>query len=105
MQEAMKAIANPHRQEILRLVWDRELTSSEIASQFELTWPTVSFNLKVLREAGLVRERRDGTRRLYSADRKALRPVEALLRELWRGKLQKLGELAEREARQRRRKR
>lgn len=98
----MKAIANPHRQEILRLVWDRELSSREIASQFDLTWPTVSFNLKVLREAGLVRERRDGTRRLYIADRKALRPVEGLLRELWRTRLQRLGDLAEREARRRR---
>lgn len=99
----MKAIANPHRQEILRLVWDRELSSREIASQFDLTWPTVSFNLKVLREAGLLRERREGTRRLYRADRKALRPVEALLRELWRSRLERLGDLAEREARRRRR--
>lgn len=103
MEAALQAVANPHRRRILRLVWDSELSSSQIASNLEVTWPAVSQNLRVLREAGLVVERRDGTRRLYRADRKRLRPLETLLREMWRADLDRLKELAEAEQRSRRR--
>lgn len=103
MPDALQAVANPNRREILRLVWSRELTSAEIASHFAISWPAISQNLKVLREAGLVLERRDGTRRLYRADRKRLRPLEALLRDMWRADLGRLKELAEAEHRGRQR--
>ena len=63
----MKAIAEPRRQEILRLVWGQERAAGEIATHFEISRPAVSKHLRVLREAGLVAERRDGTQRLYRA--------------------------------------
>ena len=103
MQAALQAVSNPNRRAIIRLVWDSELSSSEIASHFRTSWPAISQNLKVLREAGLVRERREGNRRLYRADRKSLRPLEALLRGMWEADLKRLAHLAEREERRRRR--
>jgi DNA-binding transcriptional ArsR family regulator len=97
MQETLQAISNPHRREILRLVWDGERSSQDIASHFDVTWQAISHNLRVLREAGLVSERRDGTRRLYRADRDQLRPLEALLRDFWRTDLEQLERVIERD--------
>src|SRR6266581_926872 len=62
---ALSALANPHRRQILRLVWDSELSAGQIAAHFDLAWPAISQNLRVLRDAGLVRERRQGNHRLY----------------------------------------
>jgi DNA-binding transcriptional ArsR family regulator len=90
VQSTLEAVANPHRREILRLVWDAELSSREIASHFDVTWQAVSHNLRVLREAGLVSERRAGTRRLYRATRDRLVPLEALLEDMWRQDLERL---------------
>src|SRR5918992_3646103 len=97
MQSTLEAVAHPHRREILRLVWDAELSSREIASHFDVTWQAVSHNLRVLREAGLVSERREGTRRLYRADRERLRPVEALLEDFWRQDLKRLDRVIKRD--------
>lgn len=97
-QAAIRAVSHPNRVAILRLVWDAELSSREIATHFDLTWPAVSHNLKVLREAGFLRQRRDGNQRLYLADRIALAPYESLLRRFWEAGLERLGRLAEREA-------
>ena len=99
MQGALEAVANPQRREILRLVWDAELASREIASHFDVTWQAVSHNLRVLKDAGLVSERRDGTKRLYRADRDALGPLETVLKDLWRRDLDRLGEVIERDGR------
>src|ERR671919_218796 len=95
MQSTLEAVANPHRREILRLVWDAELSSQEIASHFEVTWQAVSHNLRVLREAGLITERRVGTRRLYRAERDRLAPLEGLLEGMWRQDLERLGRVIE----------
>lgn len=75
---------------MLRLVWDRELSAGEIASHFDVSWPAVSQNLNVLREAGLVSERRDGRRRLYRAEPRALGPLAEALREMWKTDLKSL---------------
>ena len=99
MQESLLAVSSPRRRAILRLVWDRELSAGEIASHFDVTWPAVSQNLRVLRKAGLVNERRDGNRRLYRADRRALRPLQAVLRQMWDSDLERLRLLAEGEER------
>ena len=65
MQHAIDAIAEPRRREILRLVRDAELPAGAIAAHFaDVTRPAVSQHLRTLREAGLVAERREGTRRL-----------------------------------------
>lgn len=103
MQQVLQAVSNPHRRAILRLVWDAELTSGEIASRVPLSWPAISQNLGVLKQAGLVHERRDGTRRLYQADRTTLGPFEAVLRQMWEADLDLLSELAETEERKRKR--
>jgi DNA-binding transcriptional ArsR family regulator len=95
VQSTLEAVANPQRREILRLVWDAELSSREIASHFDVTWQAVSHNLRVLREAGLVTERRAGTRRLYRAERDRLAPLEALLEDMWRQDLERLERVME----------
>src|SRR3954463_7735254 len=79
MQTALDAINEPHRREILRLVRDRELAAGEIAARFEVTRPTISQHLTVLKNAGLITERRDGTRRLYSARREGLVALRTFL--------------------------
>jgi DNA-binding transcriptional ArsR family regulator len=97
VQATLEAVTHPQRREILRLVWDSERTSREIASNFDVTWQAVSHNLRVLREAGLVSERREGTRRFYRADRDRLRPLEALLEDFWRQDLNRLGDVIKRD--------
>src|SRR5881296_1737911 len=95
MEDALAAVSHPQRRKILRLVWDSERTSSDIASHFDVSWQAVSHNLRVLREAGLVSERRDGTRRLYRTARDQLGPLEALLRDLWHQDLKRLENVIE----------
>ena len=101
MPDALLALSSPVRREILRLVWSDERPAGEIARAFELSWPAISQNLRVLKEAGLVRERRSGTSRLYRADRVALKPLEAYLRKTWSQKIDRLRLLAEAEERNR----
>jgi DNA-binding transcriptional ArsR family regulator len=96
VQAHLKAISNPRRREILRLVWDRELSAGQIAARFDVSWPAVSQNLNVLRRAGLIFERRDGARRLYRADREALGSLEVVLRDMWEQDLDRLKDAIER---------
>jgi DNA-binding transcriptional ArsR family regulator len=100
MDAALQAIAEPRRREILRLVWSSELRAGEIASHFEheVTRPAISQHLRVLRDAGLVSERREGTRRLYRARPEGLNELRAYLEELWDTSLERLKSAAEREA-------
>lgn len=100
---ALRAISTDRRRQILRLVWDEERTSGDIASHFEVSWPAISQNLRVLEDAGLVRVRRHGTTRYYRADRARLRPLKAFLTKMWEGDLDRLAQLAETEAKRRRR--
>ena len=96
MQAHLKAISNPRRREILRLVWDRELSAGQIAARFDVSWPAVSQNLNVLRRAGLLSERREGARRLYRTDREALGSLEVVLRDMWEQDLDRLKDVIER---------
>jgi DNA-binding transcriptional ArsR family regulator len=98
-EAALRAVASPRRREILRLVWDRELTSGEIASHFDVTWPAISQNLRVLHDAGLVRARRQGVTRFYRADRTRLGPLKSVLTRMWEDDIDRLARLAEREHR------
>ena len=75
----------------------------EIAAVSDVSWPAVSQNLGILKRSGLVIERRAGTRRYYRADRLALGPLEVILRQMWVRDVGRLKDLAEREARLRRR--
>ena len=63
MEAVLKAMADPHRQRILRLVWDRECTAGQVAACFDVSRPDISKHLRILRQAGLIHERRAGTRR------------------------------------------
>ena len=99
VEAALKAIAAPHRLRILRLVRDEELSAGEIAAHFDVTRPAVSQHLTVLKEAGLVNERRNGTRRLYRARPEGLLELRAFLDELWGERLEALKREAEREER------
>ena len=99
MEAALKAIAAPHRRTILRLVAESELSAGEIAANFDLTRPAISQHLSVLKEAGLVSERRNGTRRLYRARPEGLADLRAFLEEFWDVRLEALKREAEREER------
>lgn len=101
MQAVVDAIAEPRRREILRLVRERELSAGEIAANFDVTRPAVSQHLTVLRRAGLLDERRDGTRRLYRARPEGLDGLRSFLEEFWTDRLDALAREAEREERRR----
>src|SRR6266542_1400704 len=97
MEAALKAIAAPRRRQILSLVRADELSAGEIATHFDVTRPAVSQHLNVLKEAGLVSERRNGTRRLYRARPEGLAEVKAFLEEFWDERLEALKREAEKE--------
>src|ERR671915_670343 len=99
MEAALRAIAAPHRRQILSLVRDGELSAGEIAAHFDVTRPAVSQHLNVLKEAGLLSERRNGTRRLYRARPEGLAELKAFLEEFWDVRLEVLKREAEKEER------
>ncbi len=97
--DALQVVAEPRRRAILRLVWDRELPSGEIARQFDVSAPAVSQHLAVLREWGFVSVRRDGRQRFYRADREALGTLRTVLEGMWSEQLDSLARLAEQDHR------
>jgi len=99
MQSTIQALAEPRRREILELVRDRELSAGEIASGFDVTRPAISQHLGVLKEAGLVSERREGTRRFYRARPEGLQELKEFLDGFWTFALQQLKREAEAEER------
>jgi DNA-binding transcriptional ArsR family regulator len=102
MQTALEALAEPRRREILRLVRDTEMLAGDIAARFpDVARPTVSQHLRVLLEAGLVHQRRDGTRRLYRTRVEGFGEVRAFIEEFWDSRLRVLKVEAEREQRKR----
>ncbi len=96
MDAALKALAEPRRREILRLVWSRELPATSIADHFgEVTRSAISQHLGVLKASGLVSERRDGTRRLYQARQDEMRKLRDFLDDYWTTGLERLRDVAE----------
>lgn len=93
--DALQLVAEPRRQEILRLVWRDELPVGELVDRLELSYAGVSQHLALLRDAGLVRVRRDGKRRLYRADHEQLGPLKEFLEAFWADRLDRLAALAE----------
>ena len=92
---ALKAIADPRRQEILRLVWSQERAAGEVANHFDVSRPAISKHLRVLKEAGLVEERRSGTQRLYRARAESLLEMRRFLESFWDEGLLAIKEAAE----------
>jgi DNA-binding transcriptional ArsR family regulator len=102
MQTAIQALAEPRRREILELIRDRELSAGQIAAGFDVSRPAISQHLGVLKEAGLVSERRDGTRRFYRARPEGLEELREFLEGFWQFSLEQLKRAAEAEQRRKR---
>jgi DNA-binding transcriptional ArsR family regulator len=96
-----RAIAAPRRRQILALVRERELSAGEIAANFEVSRPAVSQHLQVLRGAGLLSERRQGTSRLYRARPEGLAGLRDFMDEFWTDRLERLKLAAELEQQRR----
>ncbi|HMH46730.1 MAG TPA: metalloregulator ArsR/SmtB family transcription factor [Solirubrobacteraceae bacterium] len=97
--EVFNAIAQPKRREILRLLSAGELSAGQIASRFAVTQPAISQHLKVLKEVGLISERRDGTKRMLSVRADGLVELHDFLAEVLPTRLDRLKEVAEKEER------
>jgi DNA-binding transcriptional ArsR family regulator len=95
--EALRAIAEPRRRKILQLVAHDELAAGEIAAAFDITRTAVSQHLTVLKNAGLLSERRNGTRRLYRARAEGLAGLREFLDGMWSGALEAARRIAEHE--------
>ena len=95
MDAALKAIADPHRREILRLVHDDERTAGDIAAQFAVSRPAISQHLRVLIDAELVTVRKAGNRRFYRAQPETINGVIHFLNRFWEDRLDKLKLAAE----------
>jgi ArsR family transcriptional regulator len=80
MNEVFKALSDPTRREILRLLSDGEKSAGEIADRFELGKPSVSHHLSALRDANLVRSRRDGQQIIYALNTTV---VQDVLTRIW----------------------
>lgn len=107
MDAVAQALADPIRREILRMLRDRPASAGSIASAFPVSRPAVSRHLRVLREAGLVRDVLHGREREYHLELGALAELEAFLRELhaespWHHRLDALETEVQRVRRQRR---
>lgn len=103
MDAALKALAEPRRREILRIVWSREVAASDIAAHFDVTRSAISQHLTVLKEADLVSERREGTRRYYRARTDTMAELRAFLDDYWTSGLNRLRDAAEAAQRKKRR--
>ncbi|MBV8595987.1 MAG: helix-turn-helix transcriptional regulator [Candidatus Eremiobacteraeota bacterium] len=95
MDAAVRAIALDRRRDILSLVATQELSAGAIAAHFDVTRPAISQHLSVLKDAGLVAERREGTKRLYSARPQGLAQLRAFLETFWDARLRRLQRAAE----------
>jgi DNA-binding transcriptional ArsR family regulator len=95
MDAMLRALADGTRRRILALVWRRERTAGDIAAEFAVTRPAVSQHLGVLLASELLTVRRDGTRRFYRANHRALAQLRAELGAFWDTNLAQLKSLAE----------
>lgn len=93
--DALQIIAEPHRRDILRLIWRDELAVGSLAARLNLSYSGVSQHLAKLRQAGLVTVRQEGKQRLYRVDRERLGPLQSFLESFWAQSLDRLAALAE----------
>ena len=94
----LKALAEPRRQALLRLVRNQPRSVGEIASHFDITQQAVSQHLQVLKQAGLVSLKQDRQRHLYVADSDGLRALDAFLAEFWPESLRRLKHAVEKDS-------
>jgi DNA-binding transcriptional ArsR family regulator len=93
--DTLQLVAEPRRQEILRLVWNDERAVGDLVDELDLSYAGVSQHLALLRDAGFVTVRRDGKRRLYRADHEQLGPLTQFLESFWTSSIDRLAHLAE----------
>jgi DNA-binding transcriptional ArsR family regulator len=98
--ELFEAIAQPKRREMLRMLAAAELSAGQVAARFAVTQPAISQHLKVLKAAGLVQERRDGTRRLYSLRPEGFADLNSFLADVLPAGLERRKQAAEAEQRE-----
>jgi DNA-binding transcriptional ArsR family regulator len=91
----IRALSNETRFEIVKLVREREMDAGTVARRFKMTRPAVSQHLGVLREAGLLDERRVGPRRLYVVRAEAFDELVEFVEGFWRPRLRLLKRAAE----------
>jgi DNA-binding transcriptional ArsR family regulator len=101
LDEVVKAISPRRRREILSLIRDRELGAGQIAERFDISRPAISQHLAVLRDAGLVEQRREGTRRLYRVRPEGMAGLREFLDGFWTDRLERLRLAAELEQQRR----
>lgn len=90
--DAFKALADPTRRLILaRLRQEGELSAGVLAEQFDMTKPTMSHHFAVLKEAGLVKSRRDGQQIIYSLNTTVMEDVMGLMLDLFQTKSSRNG--------------
>jgi len=87
LHKLLKALAEPRRVAILRLVHEQELPAGEIAARFKTTRQAVSQHLRLLTNAGLLELRREGTRRLYRVRKEAFGDLQTFLEVFWTDRL------------------
>ncbi|MDA1280508.1 MAG: metalloregulator ArsR/SmtB family transcription factor [Chloroflexi bacterium] len=95
MEAALKAMSDPTRREILRLVKSEELPAGAIASNFPVSRPAISQHLTVLKNAGLIDERRVGVKRLYRTRVAGMAELKAFLEMFWDVRLERLKAVVE----------
>jgi DNA-binding transcriptional ArsR family regulator len=95
--DVFQVLAEPRRRDMLALLAGDERTAGDIARRFDVTRQAVSQHLRILLEAGLIRERREGTRRWYSARPEGLAEVRAYVEAMWPTALGELKAAAEHE--------
>jgi DNA-binding transcriptional ArsR family regulator len=98
LDDPVRALAEPKRRAILQLIAHDELSAGEIANHFDVTRPAVSQHLTILKSAGLIAERRDGTRRLYRLEPAGISELRHFVENLWSSALDSARRLVEAEA-------
>ena len=83
MTDPFEALGDPHRREILNLLSRRDLAVQQIADALTISRPAVSRHLRLLKGAGMVAERADGTRRIYHLERQGVEAVRDYLEAVW----------------------
>lgn len=82
LSSAFKALSDPVRRKILFLLREKDMTAGEIAEKFEVSWPTISHHLSVLKEAGMIVDEKRGHHIFYSLNTSVFEEILAFLMEL-----------------------
>lgn len=103
MEVVFKALGEPRRVAILKLIGNREMRAGDIAERFNLSRPAISQHLRVLTKAKLLNERREGTSRLYRLRPEGFAQMRAFIDQFWDIRLARLKHAVETDKRNRRR--